>query len=76
LNDWNTMPTSERSFLRSVLGSRTDMPSTTMSPAWMRSSPLMQRSSVLLPEPLGPQTTTTSPSWTSSDTPRSAWKSP
>src|SRR5258706_10313689 len=37
------------------------LPSTTISPPWIASSRLMQRISVLLPLPLGPQTTTTSP---------------
>jgi preprotein translocase subunit SecY len=37
------------------------MPSTTMSPFWKGSSALMVLISVDLPEPEGPQTTTTSP---------------
>ena len=41
--------------------SPTTMPSTTMRPWSMRSSMLMQRSSVLLPEPLGPMITRHSP---------------
>src|SRR5580704_8426764 len=36
----------------------------------------MQRSSVVLPEPLGPITTTASPGATESDTPRSTWLAP
>src|SRR5580658_2524010 len=36
----------------------------------------MQRSKVVLPEPLGPITTTASPAATESDTPRSTWLAP
>src|SRR5512139_3548576 len=39
----------------------TFMLSTTSSPCWISSRRLMQRMSVLFPEPLGPQTTITSP---------------
>ena len=55
------MPTRERSFGRSVFGSEIEMPSTTMSPFWNGSSALTVLISVDLPEPDGPQTTTTSP---------------
>ena len=58
---WNTMPTRERSLGRFVLGSAMEMPSTTMSPFWKGSSALTVLISVDLPEPDGPQTTTTSP---------------
>ena len=55
------MPTRARSFGRSVLGSLTLMPSRMMSPSWNGSSALTHLISVDLPEPDGPQTTTTSP---------------
>src|SRR3954462_7743365 len=55
------MPTRARSALRSVSGAPTEMPSTTISPESICSRPLMQRISVLLPEPDGPHTTTTEP---------------
>src|SRR6185369_12199050 len=42
-------------------GSHTERPSTMISPDWTVSRRLMQRISVLLPLPLGPQTTTTCP---------------
>src|SRR5579871_5790858 len=37
---------------------------------------LMQRSNVVLPEPLGPMTTTASPGATASEIPRSTWLAP
>ncbi len=55
------MPTRERSLGRSVLGSCTAWPSTNISPFWKGSSALMTLIRVDLPEPDGPQTTTTSP---------------
>jgi len=55
------MPTRERSLGRLVLGSLTLVPSTLMSPLWNGSSALTHLISVDLPEPEGPQTTTTSP---------------
>ncbi len=55
------MPIRERSFDRFVFRSPTDAPSTTISPFWNGSSPLTVLISVDLPEPDGPQTTTTSP---------------
>ena len=58
---WNTMPTRERSLGRLVLLSAMETPSTTMSPFWNGSSALTVLISVDLPEPDGPQTTTTSP---------------
>ncbi len=58
---WNTMPMRERSFGRLVARSPTEMPSTVMVPILNGSSPLMHLISVLLPEPEGPQITTTSP---------------
>jgi broad specificity phosphatase PhoE len=46
----------------------TRSPSTRMVPPWMGSRPLMQRKSVLLPEPLRPMIATISPSATCSET--------
>src|SRR5580704_5120332 len=58
---WNTMPTRARSFGKLVLGSPTEMPSTTICPFWNGSSALTHLISVDFPDPDGPQTTTTSP---------------
>src|ERR1700760_2423358 len=55
------MPTRERSLGRLVFLSEMDVPSTTMSPCWIGSTELTVLISVDLPEPDGPQTTTTSP---------------
>ena len=55
------MPMRARSFGRLVLRSPTAMPSTVIAPSWNGSSPLTHLISVDLPEPEGPQTTTTSP---------------
>ena len=55
------MPTRERSFGRLVFGSEIDVPSTTMSPFWNGSNAFTVLISVDLPDPDGPQTTTTSP---------------
>ena len=55
------MPMRARSFGRSVRLSLTEMPSTVILPSWNGSSPLTHLISVDLPEPEGPQTTTTSP---------------
>ena len=55
------MPTFDRNAAASRPGAESDKPSTIISPDWMVSKRLMQRISVLLPLPLGPQTTTTSP---------------
>ena len=55
------MPTRARSFGRLVFGSPTEMPSTMISPFWNGSSALTHLISVDLPDPDGPQTTTTSP---------------
>ncbi len=54
----------------------TDMPSKRMSPDWISSSRLMVRIRVDLPEPDGPQTTTTSPRATSAFTSTSAGTPP
>src|SRR5688572_26735382 len=64
LNDWKTIPTLALS-CRMIPGERsTTMPSIAISPASMGSRPLMQRSNVLFPDPLGPHTTSTSPETT------------
>jgi hypothetical protein len=55
------MPTCERSLGRSVLASYRLMPLTEISPFWIGSRPLTVLIRVDLPEPDGPQTTTTSP---------------
>src|SRR5919106_5476237 len=55
------MPTLVRNRAVSRRVSDNEIPSTMMSPDWMVSSRLMQRMSVLLPLPLGPQTTTAFP---------------
>ena len=61
------MPIRARNLGRLVFGSPTEMPSTTMRPFWNGSSPLTHLISVDLPEPEGPQTTTTSPLATSAE---------
>src|SRR5215831_2033943 len=58
---WKTMPICARRRVRLVLESPTEMPLTTTSPCWNGSSPLTVLIKVLLPEPEGPHTTTTSP---------------
>jgi hypothetical protein len=73
---WNTMPMRARSCGRFVCGSPTEMPSTLISPSWNGSSPLTHLMSVLLPDPDGPQTTTTSPLATLVLHSLSTWKSP
>src|SRR5690348_3186546 len=70
---WNTMPTRARSFGRLVLGSPTLMPSIVIAPFWNGSSALTHLISVDLPEPEGPQTTTTSPLATAVVQSFSAW---
>src|SRR5829696_1519754 len=62
------MPTRWRNARRSVCGSLTTTPSNRMRPSWIGSSPLMQRSIVLLPEPERPITAMISPGATSSET--------
>ncbi len=62
------MPMSARSRGRSTSGAWTSRPSTISRPDWICSSRFTQRISVLLPEPLGPHTTRTSPRATSSST--------
>ncbi len=70
------MPTRERSLGRLVFLSAMEVPSTTMSPCWKGSSALTHLIRVDLPEPDGPQTTTTSPFFTSVLHSVSTWKSP
>jgi len=70
------MPTRERSFDSLVFGSPTEVPSTMISPAWKGSRPLTHLISVDLPEPEGPQTTTTSPLLTEVEQSLSTLKSP
>ena len=65
---WNTMPTWLRIRAIGTAGSPTAIPSTTTRPALTGSRPLMQRSSVLLPDPLGPMITSRSPRATSTET--------
>src|SRR5262249_23823547 len=61
---WKTMPICARRRVRLVFESPTEMPLTTTSPSWKGSRPLTVLISVLLPEPDGPHTTTTSPLFT------------
>src|SRR3954471_33737 len=68
------MPTLARNLGRSVLRSLTLMPSMTISPLWNGSSALTHLISVDLPDPEGPQTTTTSPLSTCVVQSFSAWK--
>src|SRR5579872_2673614 len=71
------MPTSRRSCARAALPGRpTSWPHTEMLPACTVSSPAMQRSSVLLPEPLRPTMAATWPRATSKPTPSSTRKGP
>src|SRR6185369_12922541 len=58
---WNTMPTRLRNLGRSVFGSCSGTSLTWISPFWNGSSAFTVLISVDLPEPEGPQTTTTSP---------------
>ena len=73
LNCWNTMPTSARTWSRSVEASVRMKPSTMTLPLVGISSRLIQRRTVDLPDPLGPTMTTTSPSATSRSTSTTAW---
>ena len=73
---WNTMPMWARSFGRFVFGSPTEMPFTRISPFWKGSSPLTALMSVDLPDPDGPQTTTTSPFSTFVVQSLSTWNGP
>src|SRR5262245_63822899 len=60
------MPTSALSL--ATLLAESGMPATSIDPSWIASSLLMQRISVLLPPPLGPQMTSTSPAPTNRST--------
>src|ERR1700731_2235588 len=73
---WNTIPTRERSLERFVLRAPTEIPLTSISPSRKASSPLTHLIKVDLPEPEGPQTTTTSPPATSALQCLSTWNSP
>src|SRR5262249_27260368 len=70
------MPTSRRTSAMRLTSLPSEMPSTTTSPSWNGSSPLMQRSTVDLPEPEGPQITMRSPRRTVRSTSRSTLNSP
>src|SRR3974390_2998738 len=70
------MPMRARSLGRSVFGSPTETPSTLTAPFWNGSSPFTHLISVDLPEPEGPQTTTTSPLLTSVLHCLRTWNSP
>src|SRR4030095_11138620 len=58
---WKTMPICARRRVRLVFGSPTETPLTSTSPRSNGSRPLTVLINVLLPEPDGPHTTTTSP---------------
>src|SRR6267378_6662152 len=73
---WKTMPICARRRVRLVFGSPTEMPLTSTSPFWNGSSPLTVLIKVLLPEPDGPHTTTTSPLLTAVVQPFSTWTGP
>src|SRR5262245_57830764 len=64
---WKTMRTRWRSWRRLVAGAVTVSTSNTLRPSWIGSSPLMQRSMVLLPEPERPMTAMISPASTESE---------
>ncbi|MNV78129.1 hypothetical protein D3C71_1716010 [compost metagenome] len=76
MNCWNTMPTSWRRRLMSTVVAVTWWPLARMVPLVGVSSRLQQRSMVLLPEPEGPITHTSSPAFTCRSTPRSTTLSP
>jgi hypothetical protein len=61
LKCWNTIPTSERIVSMFLRSEDRCVPSTTILPFWCSSSALMQRMSVDLPDPDGPQITIRSP---------------
>src|SRR5690242_7919525 len=71
------MPTSRRSWARAALPGRpTSWPHTAILPACTVSRPAMQRSRVLLPEPLRPTMAATWPCATSKPTPSSTRRGP
>ena len=65
LNCWNTIPIFWRCLSMSVLGSVMSVPSKKMCPLVGSSSRFRHLRKVLLPEPEGPTTKTTSPLWIS-----------
>src|SRR5581483_236162 len=73
---WKTIPILRRSAFMSTLPFVTSWPSTTISPSSTRSSRLMQRNSVDLPEPEAPMRQTTLCSFTSRSTRRRTSRSP
>src|SRR3954470_23627895 len=73
---WNTMPTSRRTSSTRRRFGPSSMLSMTIWPSWNSSSAFMQRISVDLPDPDGPQITMRSPLATSRLMSRSTWKSP
>ena len=70
------MPTLRRMASMALTSSLSSTPSTMSLPCWCSSSRLMQRISVLLPEPDGPQMTMRSPRATARSMSRSTWNSP
>ena len=76
LKDWNTMPTSDRSWASLRPSAGRTSPSMAMVPESMVSSRLIVRHSVDLPEPDGPSTTTTCPRSTSRLTSLSTCRAP
>src|SRR6185369_3270679 len=76
LNCWNTMPTSRRTTSVLHLTAVRSIPSTTMRPFCTVSRRLMQRISMDLPAPEGPQTTIRSPGLTSRSMSLSTWNLP
>ena len=76
LNDWNTMPTSARSWASPLPSAGSSSPSIVMDPLVIVSRRLIVRQSVDLPDPEGPMITTTSPLCTVRSMSVSAWNSP
>ena len=87
LKCWNTIASLQRmacscrsstalSMPSLAIVSGSGVPATEMVPLLGRSSMLMQRRKVLLPEPLEPMMLTQSPAWAVSDTPLSTWLLP
>ena len=73
---WNTMPTRRRSGGTCRPEPATTRPPMRTSPPSSRSRPAMLRSSVVLPQPLGPSSATTDPGSTRRSTSRRTWWSP
>ena len=69
LNCWKIIPTLSRSAFRCASSGCNSAPATAIRPSSIISRPLMQRSSVLLPEPLLPMMAMTSPGSTSMSMP-------